>query len=61
MITSAFQEKLNILNKNLMAAKTREEHDLADRAINNLVDTYCPKINNSDLNEANAMALVVAG
>lgn len=61
MTKQQFKVKLEKLNKNLMASTTREEHAIADRAINNLVDSYAGNNKNNDLAEANAIALVMAG
>ena len=61
MTKSQFKTKLEKLNQNLVASTTREEHTIADIAINKLVDGYVGKNKNNDLTEANAIALVMAG
>ena len=61
MTISQFNAKLSKLNQNLMASTTREEHAVADRAINNLVDGYVGKNKNNNLADANAIALAMSG
>ena len=56
-----FKTKLKELNKKLMESVTREQHSKYDNEINILVDNYRKPESDDGLNEANRIALEIAG
>lgn len=56
-----FKTKLKELNKKLMESVTREQHSQYDNEINILVDNYRKPKSDDGLNEANRIALELAG
>ena len=61
MTKQEFNQRLEELNTKLMNSKTREEHSIADHEINMLVDEFRKPKKDKDLQEANAIALHLAG
>ena len=61
MTKQEFETKLEALKVKMDEAVAMDVFNAIDREINNLVDSYRAKKDNSESNEANRLALEIAG